>query len=332
MIHADRLRSVTDVFTHQTCPDGTASAVICAEAFRLLGTSPRFHTLQYGTDFMEKLEPRSGQLFVDITPPAARWREWEPFSPIVLDHHETVRHVTEGLGGVYATNERHSGAMLAFENVLTPAMREALGPASDQASDGVPSACLTEAVLSVTRWHFFAELAMVRDTWKKDSPLWDAACAQAEALNLYGHRTLVDSAMSGGFSAEALDSVGRLLLERARWKSERSADQARWGSVRGPDGELRFAVFNCTDKLTSDVANALIERGADFAAGYFYVCEDGSDVTCVSLRSRAGVSARAMAEVHGGGGHDRAAGFRLPEVSPSALMEVLKSALVRTSR
>lgn len=325
MTSVEKLLSVTDVFFHQNCPDGTAAAVVCAAAFRLLGTEPKFRPLQYGTGFMERLEPRPGQLFVDITPPLARWREWEAVSPLVLDHHETAREATEGLGGRYATNEHHSGAMLAFESVLVPAIQRAW-----PYEYGAPE--LEEAVAVANRWHAFAELAMVRDTWKRSSPLWDGACAQAEALVLMGAQSLVESVRAGEFDEAALMSLGRTLLDKARRKAEFAAERAEWSSALVGGRDVRIATFNCTEKITSDVANLLIEQGANVAAGYFYTVEDGAPRLCVSVRSDGSVSARSVAEANGGGGHDRAAGFNVPSAAPSEVASRIRSALWRAAR
>ena len=321
MTGIDKLLAVTDVFYHANCPDGSAAAAICAKAFSIMCTAPEFHPLQYGTDYMNALEARPGQLFVDITPPIARWREWEGMSPIVLDHHETVREVTEGLGGAYRTNERHSGAVIAFEEVLEPAARACM-PAED-----------ADALLP--RWAQFANVAMVRDTWKKDSELWHRACAQAEGLNLYGAGDVIAKVHDGEFSISELEAVGEILLGKAKRKVEFAASKATHDTALVRGNPVRIAVFNCTEKLTSDIANALIDGGANVAAGYFYTME-GTDVRlCVSVRTDKSVSARGIAEEWKGGGHDRAAGFQLEgalAMGPDRVLSAIKSSLWRLAK
>jgi hypothetical protein len=292
----DRLREVTDVYFHEACPDGSASAFICAAAFHALHTKPKFWSLQYGTELMNKLEPRPGQLFVDITPPKDRWEEWKAVKPIVLDHHATVKDVTEGLDGVYATNEKHSGAMLAFEEVFMAA--------------GISDPTIVDG------WQNLAQLAMIRDTWKKDSPQWRNACAMAMAMLFEGSRTLVESAQRDGVEAllpddfKRLMNVGHKLVGDNERRMEKVAGSA-YRETYSFDKEYKAAYFNCTEKIISDVANYLIDGGCNIAVGYFYLFEDGSTRMVASIRTDGSLSAKKIAEAHGGGGHDRAAGFRL---------------------
>jgi oligoribonuclease NrnB/cAMP/cGMP phosphodiesterase (DHH superfamily) len=318
---ADKLRGVTDVYFHENCPDGSAAALICAAAFKAAGTRPKFRSLQYDTELMNKLEPRPGQLFVDITPPKARWGEWENVQPIVLDHHETAKVVTEGLGGVYATNEKHSGAMLALEEVFDPLV-----------------AGFDESLR--TAWKNLAQLAMIRDTWKKESPLWRDACALAMALLFDGSKCLIEKAQEHGpnillpgghlFLDQYL-GLGHKLLENNDRRVEKLAKSA-YRETYSFDKEYEAAYFNCTEKIVSDVANFLIDNGCNLAVGYFFLFEDGANRCQVSLRTDGTLSARRIAErFPNGGGHERAAGFRLHEgdqMSPHKIYSVVSTTIV----
>lgn len=289
MISIEKLKNVRSCYYHESCPDGTASAMICRVA---LGPDVEFHSIQYGTKHMEEIEPREGQLFIDITPPISRWEEWKNFSPIVLDHHETAKHVTEGLGGIYGLNETHSGAMLAFDHVLS-AFAETM-----KADD-------------LCKWKEFAELAMVRDTWKKDDARWKDACAQAKALQFHGSKKLINVAGSGEFPFGEFRALGLSLFEQAENKTKLVAKTAYLKSIQTEKGELKTAFFNCTEGIISDVANLLLEEGSDIAIGYFHIFEGGSLKIQVSIRTHGKVSASAIAKYYGGGGHERAAGFSL---------------------
>ncbi len=306
MIDKERLAQVTDVFFHASCPDGTAAAMIVADTFAGMEWEAKFHPVQYGTEAHDKLVPARGQLFVDITPPMKRWPEWAEFEPVVLDHHETARPATEGLGGVYATNDRHSGAKLAYENVAVP-----LFGGTDE-------------------WRQFAETAMIRDTWKKDHPLWREACAQAAALSMFGSEHMIEQVVSGKFRHDSLREIGAVLLDA----SERSAKKAAGGAVHAVfphgAGEYRIAAFNCTEKVTSDAANILIDQGADIAIGYFFTHEDGTMRAIVSVRTGGRFSARRIAERNGGGGHDRASGFKVDPadgLSPAQILAVVQDSV-----
>lgn len=311
MITKEDLEAVTAVYFHESCPDGTAAAMVCRAA---LHDDVKFYSVQYGTDFMAKLEPRPNQLFVDITPPIPRWEEWKAVSPIVLDHHETARHVTEGLGGLYGLNETHSGALLAYDHVLSPL-----------AGSGTAE---SEAVEDLAQWRDFAELAMVRDTWKKDHPRWREACALAMALQFHGSKKLIERVGQGNFPFAELHGLGNMLLEQAERKTKLVARGAYHKALQTPAGELKTAYFNCTEKIISDVANLLLDEGADVAIGYFHLFEDGEMRTSVSVRTNGRVAANKIAKHYGGGGHERAAGFRLPVAEAPAPEELSQKILM----
>jgi hypothetical protein len=333
VIPRTRLQEVNAVYFHESCPDGSAAALICAAAFRALGTKPKFWSLQYNTELMDKLEPRPGQLFVDITPPKSRWEEWKGVSPIVLDHHETAQVVTEGLGGVYATNEKHSGAMLALEQVFLPVVLQHVSD-DDRARD-FALADLDESRLLA--WKNLAQLAMIRDTWKKDSPLWRDASALAMALLFEGSKGLIEQAQEHGPSVIQpkghlfLDQylvLGHKLLESNDRRIEKLAKSAVRHDLTIDDKTYRASFFNCTEKIVSDVANYTIDvNGCNISVGYFYLFEDGGVRCQVSVRTDGTLSARKIAEQFpGGGGHEKAAGFRIFEgelVSPQLLCKIV---------
>jgi nanoRNase/pAp phosphatase (c-di-AMP/oligoRNAs hydrolase) len=164
----------------------------------------------------------------------------------------------------------------------------------------------------LSQWRDFAELAMIRDTWKKDHPRWKEACAQAMALQFYGSQKMLEMVDSGNFAFADLYNLGGMLVEQAERKTELIAETAFHRELQTPAGTLKTAYFNCTEKLTSDAANLLIDQGADIGIGYFHLFEDGALRVVVSVRTNGRVSAKKIAEFYKGGGHDRAAGFRLP--------------------
>ncbi len=316
----DRLKKVTDVFFHESCPDGTASAVICAFAFHALEMKPKFHSLQYGTNFMARLEPRPGQLFVDITPPKDRWEDWKSVSPLVLDHHETVKHVTEGLDGVYATNDAHSGARIAFEQVFLPVHRSVLGGAFSP-----PQYSQCEKL---------SYLAMIRDTWKKDHADWRPASAVAHALLFEGAKGLVEKGLAHGVSSLDMDyllNIGHKILESNDRRIEKVSKSAflQQFTVHGQTFNCSF--FNSTEKLISEICNHIIDNGGDVSIGYFYLTEEGFTRVSVSVRTNGRVSARKVAEEFPpGGGHERAAGFRMDDgdkVSPRDIRNTVFGAI-----
>lgn len=331
MTTVEKLREVKQVLYHQSCPDGTASAMICYDAFKLLhgptGTYPDFKSVQYSTDFFEnKLEPRPGQLFVDITPPRAKWEQWKDFSPIVLDHHESVENITRGLGGVYATNEEHSGARLAFEQVLVP-ITEFLCLNLDPERDS-HNIIRSDCNWALKTWDEFSRIAMIRDTWKDKHPDFERATVQAYGLMTLGSKDVLDSMREGKLDMALIARIGEKDLGKAKFMAESAK---RYDLPCPKLGKtLVTYVYNCTEKkYISDGCHFLLNRDADFAISYFVKTENDKTTAVVSLRSNDPI-ASAIAKGLGGGGHDKAAGFGLPNaeaISMDVIVAVVRSAL-----
>lgn len=321
-MNIEKIRSVSKVFYHASCPDGTASAVICALAFKMIGHEAELQSLQHDSEEMQALLPEEGQLFIDISPPKDRWELWRSVSPAILDHHETVQHVVEGLGGVYATNEKHSGAMLAYQQIYLSCFSQCLQRGVDVYSG------------EAEEIEEFAELCMIRDTWKNQHPRWRDACALALALKFHGSRNLLKKVEEGTFRFGELLELGQMLLEQNERKVELIAEKSFLAENVIGGQSYKIALFNTTESISSDVGNALLAQGADVAVGYFYTLGEGAVQTVVSLRTNERVSASKVCEIHGGGGHARAAGFRLRAgftLSPSDILGEILTALVQTN-
>jgi nanoRNase/pAp phosphatase (c-di-AMP/oligoRNAs hydrolase) len=265
---------------------------------------------------MRKLEPRPNQLFVDITPPLDRWRDWIPFKPIVLDHHETQREATDGLGGIYGYNETHSGAMLAYDYVLEPMV------SSDRSLLNLIGSPELEY------WRDFAVIAMVRDTWKKNHPRWRESGAQAMVLRFHGSKKLIEMVNTGKFSFKDLNELGMMLFEQAERKTKLVASTSYHRTIQTILGEFKISLFNCTEAVISDVANLLLEQGSDIAVGYFHLFQDGTLRTTVSVRTPENgklIANKIAKQFPGGGGHACAAGFSVVgSETPDSLAEKIR--------
>lgn len=196
MISIEKLKSVKRLVTHANCPDGVASALIVKDAL------PDVEVLfvKHGTEQHRTLEPRSGDLFCDFSPYASDERavggqkflisQWVNAGAIVLDHHPTQKDVTmrfvEAGLGAYGENDRgECGAWLAYEHVWRPLKETNLRKVKEQ----YPTSGLVEENI-IMRVREFAELAGVRDTWKKHDPRWQTACEQAEVLMFFPFKDL----------------------------------------------------------------------------------------------------------------------------------------------
>lgn len=330
MISVERLREIKQVVYHQSCPDGTAAALICLTALRLLhgrgwtDETVDFKSVQYKTDFFEnKFEPRPGQLFVDITPPRAKWELWKDVSPTVLDHHESVREVTEGLGGIFGENrDGMSGARLAFEHVLKPVtdfLCLDLDPERDS-HNIIRSDCNG----ALRTWGEFSRLAAIRDTWQDKDPDFEKASVQAYGLMTLGSRELIQQHREQKLDFGLITKLGEQQLGRAKF----AAEHARRYEIPFPrlGRPAVLYVFNCTEKaLISDGCHILLNRDADVAASYFLSHQENGTKCIVSLRTNEPV-ASTVAKSLGGGGHDKASGFGLDN-GESISMDVIASVL-----
>jgi hypothetical protein len=283
MIDLDSLLAVRTIVTHENCADGIASAIILRDAL----PNARVEFVQYNTPAHRDLRATPGMLFCDMTPPAARVQEFVDAGAIVLDHHKGAREIVEAFGerGVFAneaTEPGVSGAMLAFREVWCkvtyPNIDDHLIPITD-----------------------LAVLAGIRDTWWRTHPRWRAACAQAAALRFWPPEMLIGAPID---SLAARLEIGETLLQRDEARDERSISEA----YRFEVGGIRVVAFEGLH--TSDIAERL-KGDADLVLGWHYKIEGGEPRMIVSCRSRGAVSALALAKANGGGGHERAAGFKI---------------------
>lgn len=302
---AEVLLQVKELFVHgPTCADGRASGMICAAAMSSVGAAPVIKFVQYGTKELVELEPRAGQMFVDVTPPLHRWREWIPFRPIVLDHHKTAREATLGLGGMFGGPDE-CGATLAYKHVY------------------VPVAGSDPTMSEVSR------LSGIRDNWVTKSSDWNEACALAMSLMWEDKSSLIEAAKSGTVSLEALLSRGRPLYAAEVRKNRKYALGAHRREIVKDGKAYSVGFFNCTEPM-SDPAHAVLLDGYDFVAGFFLADEDGGPKVIVSLRSGGDVDVSKIAKFHSGGGHEAAAGFRMSDghaVTLTAIVEAVEAGI-----
>jgi hypothetical protein len=304
-ISIERLKNVKRLVTHANCPDGVASALIVRDAL------PDVEVLfvKHGTEQHRELEPRPGTLFVDFSPHVEKddlfqvVKHWVEAGTIVLDHHPTQRDVTmafvEAGLGAYGENDRgECGAWLAYEHVW-----RALKGDHHFQIDGA------DFGLSVRN---FAELAGVRDTWKKDDPRWYKACLQAEALMFWSFDHVdLDEFVE---SSEMTTLGGRLFEKKLEHARAAIAESHRFQTPRG----TRVLLFQGVTP-TSDAAELLEKdpyldgRGdrhaPDIVAGFHYRVDAGKLQLTFSTRSHTGYDVGAFCKAHGGGGHTAAAGF-----------------------
>lgn len=216
-----------------------------------------------------------------------------------------MTHVVQGLSGVYGAPDK-SGAQLAFEHVMLPL---------------VGRGTHTDA------WQEFARLCAIRDLWKTASPDWGKACGLAHGLLLFGSEKVLElvSKSQGPDFGEVMH-VGGMIYEKILRQGKAVAKSSLKVSVNGSN-TADVIIFNHADGGTmSDVAHVIMDTTmCSVVLGYFYSYDfDGTQQCVVSVRTNGNVSASALASAFGGGGHPKAAGFRIcGDVSPQSVMKLV---------
>lgn len=282
----DELNKVKTILVHKDCSDGIASAVILHMA--MPWTTVKF--IQYGTEEHSNLQYEEGQFFCDLSPPRARYEEFK--GALILDHHDTAKDIVLSLDGIYQEEPGISGATLAFQHVWTPLQGK-------------------KHCLYVTyEVYWFSRLAGIFDTWQKDSPAWWQAKDLAEALRLYPWHTwekrLADPDMQS--VVEERCDVGELLVCRNEDHAQDVAEHA-WKTTLSDGTTLAVIAGIYTVNLVAD------HTGTDLTVGFNYYIENNIPKIRLSCRSRGKVDVGNLASFYGGGGHPKAAGFNIENLS-----------------
>jgi len=286
MIPIEKLAAVRTIVTHDSCPDGTASAIILHDAL----PEAKVLFVQYGSEAHKNLQPEPGMLFCDITPVAESAPGFVQMGALVLDHHRTARGIVEqfGEGGVFADEAKEPGvcgAMLAYRHVWWPLR-------------------LTTPYDGFV--HRFATLAGVRDTWQRKDPRWEEACAQASILHFIPNEKWLARNLGQIATAWATEYewLGVLLQEKQTKDVARTAGRG-WPFTTAKG--TRVLVIPST--MTSDVAE-LLDTKYDLIVGFGYTFDPkvGYPQMSLSTRSHTTFDCASFCKTHGGGGHTKAAG------------------------
>lgn len=293
-IDLNDLRAVTTIVTHDSCADGTASALLLHDAL----PHAEVVFVQHGTEAYRNLACKQGMLFCDIIPPPDRADDFVAAGAIVLDHHRTARAVVEKFAsrGIFADEavERGvSGTVLAYRHVWWPLVGA------------------VHADPRRTEWvRHFATMIGVADTWHREHPQWADAKRHTAILSFLPNTEWLER-----YTLEALtyrwednfEWVGQVLTRKHAKKVSRSIEGGRrMTSDRG----TKILAFNNIG-TTSDAAEQL-GRDVDVVVGFFY--EQNADVEklILSTRSHTEFDCAAFCRSYGGGGHTRAAGTSAP--------------------
>lgn len=277
---------ITTIVTHDNCPDGIASAMILRDVFPFA----KVLWMQHGTKELAELPATPGMIFCDIVPPAARVDQFLEAGAYVLDHHKTARDVVlpfvatgRGVFADEAAEPGVCGAVLAFREVWEPG-HGIVGRASP----------LTQPTLD--RTEFFVTLAGIRDTWQRNSPHWQDACAQAAVL-LFRPKDEWRLENIIGWK-ERFGWIGDLLLAKQAESVARAIAVAhRFTTPRG----TKVITF-MGSSVTSDASDVL-GNAVDLVVGFTFKVDQGVQKMDLSTRSPTTFDCAALAKHYGGGGH-----------------------------
>lgn len=290
------IQNIKRVITHGNCPDGMASAILLHKPTNYV--EPEF--MVHGTEKYLNLEATEGMLFCDIVPPPDRAQEFVDAGAWVLDHHNTTKPIVDMFGdrGVFADEDADpgvSGAVLAYREVWKPWFEaenseeelERYKPLSDSAER-------------------FAYLVGVRDTWQREDNNFVEASIQAATLTFFSWEYW--SNYMSGFALINERNTGKSVYDK------RMSDVKKCvaSSYMFEADDYKVAVFNDTDKLTSDASEKFrTEHGCNVIAGFYYIKDkpDQFPIICFCLRSDDTFDVGEMAAKFGGGGHKASAGF-----------------------
>lgn len=334
----ESIRKIETVYSHASCYDGTAAAIICAFAFKRLGIDPKFEFIQYDSSEQLNLIPKPNCLFIDITPSLLSIDQWLPFKPLILDHHETAKPAVESLQGIFGLNSRfESGANLAYNFIYKPIEFQYGG--SDECDecdgsgtyklDGEICKCICSEEQEVDPISRFAHLCAIRDTWQDKHEDWEAAQYVCHGLDLYSNQELLEKIQDGSYGPNdlvVLSDIGSRLYRKILRKSKAVAQTAFITTINYQQQAIKVAIFNCTEKIISETCHILLnEYGCQLAISYFTNFNYNEFQTVVSLRSNT-LKVNEIAQRFGGGGHQGAAGYRIKSLPESAIPTfILKS-------
>ncbi|MBE5528709.1 DHHA1 domain-containing protein [Laribacter hongkongensis] len=265
------------VVYHGHCPDGFGAAYA---AWLRLGESAEYVPAEYGS--YPVLNVTGLDVYIlDYSFPRPMLQAMKDVarSLVVLDHHKTAQADLEGFPGAFFDMEK-CGARLAWE-YFHP----------DQ-----PAPRLIDFIedRDIWRWRdpVSADFLAYLDTRPFEFSVWhELATLDAARLD--------EILQVGRHMNRKYDSLAQIMAQ--------SAEPVRLSGVQGHK-------LNCASLFTSRVGELLYRQNGTFAM--LWRIEGGQ--LYVSLRARNGtIDVAEMASLFGGGGHEAAAGFRIPLNNPA---------------
>ena len=267
------------VIYHKNCPDGFGSAYT---AWLRLGNNASYHAMLYG-DKLPALPAKAAILIADFSLPRDQMIELaNTHELVVLDHHKTAKDACDGLPFAQFDMDR-CGTMQVkdFFGVPYPLQQ-------------------TTGGLGEPGKHTLADYIQDRDLWK-----WELPDSHEISAGLASYP--YDFMQWHFLDLDALRAEGTAILRYQNQLVEQIAKTARHCEVLNKKG-----IGVNTPILQSEVGDYLLKQHpeAAFAAMYFWNLHL-EEVYSLRSRSAEECNVGALANHFGGGGHPRAAGFKI---------------------
>ncbi len=289
------------------CPDGIAAAWVASRAV----LSATFIGATYQSE--PTLEPKAGDrvFIVDFSYPAAILESWADIGAeiTVLDHHKTAQ---ANLAGLERFSDRilcrfdmaECGATLAWRHFFprkrVPAFLEFVRKRDLWLDCDLFAELIPETLV------IYEAMAKIRHLAKQHSA--SEAEARAEIFRQYDDISI----LTRDGLLEKLGPVGEVLVQQKRERVRAIAAWATHGAIKGMHqlGVYRAVPMICLnpgdDRYVSDVGNYLLKIYSESPFVALLTSTGG-----IELRSRkGGFDVSTLAALHGGGGHQSAAGFK----------------------
>jgi uncharacterized protein len=295
------------VLYHKSCPDGWAAAYICKKKYPKAELVP----LNHGLDAIQitLLLAQCRDKDVIMVDYSLRTRELNDAlnatakSFHILDHHKSAREVLDG--AEYATFDmERSGAGLAWDYLFG---KDSSTWLSESCGHGCTDAGCDPKEHTERPWWV---------NYTEDQDLWNWKLPRGQEVNAYlmvQPRTLeVWDTITDPDKMEVTAAVRQGIGVRAYvdYYTRSVVPEAQEGVFVYEGTNYRTAVLNIPYAGVSEAGNALVKNGYDVALLWF---ERGDGQIQFSLRSNRdgrNVDVSAIAKLHGGGGHQNAAGFQ----------------------
>lgn len=278
------------VVYHGYCADGFSAAILAKKSLVRSGCRVSLFPARHGAPPHPAIAKHDGIVVVDFCYPADIMAQLASSVKegqfLCLDHHATARPILEGQSwGVFDTNR--AGVELAW----------------DQFQEGpYPSVVKWIADRDLWRWscpesRAFGR-ALAQEPW--DEARWSHLlfhASESELQEMVRKGSIIDEYVSSLTGAMARKAIPLVLDDQEGW------------AVEAPGA------------FASDVGAVVSEQKRSFAA-VWQITEEGRTLEVRLRSSDANIANVAvLAEKYGGGGHPRAAGFRMPSAALQSLLQ-----------